>query len=152
MQIWPVHIVDPSLGAMHVSDSFRETTLILRYILQCWFIDNIRVLTVYAELRQLFHLHVGDDVYIRAPTTSEGASLLHACQDGGLRMNPAKQSFGIVGMEFLRVASDLGSSYGYFARSVASAVSGAWDSEERSSGLSALMKYTHVSWTLGLGV
>ncbi len=31
-----MHIVDPSLGAMHAGDSFRETTLILKYMLQVY--------------------------------------------------------------------------------------------------------------------
>ncbi len=42
-QIWSVYIVDPSLGPVHVGDSFRGMTLILRYILQCWFIRNLIV-------------------------------------------------------------------------------------------------------------
>ncbi len=38
-----MHLIEHHLGEMHVDDSFRKTTLILRYILQCWFIDNIMV-------------------------------------------------------------------------------------------------------------
>ncbi len=38
-----LHIVDPSLWSVHVDDSFREITFILRYILQCWFIGNLIV-------------------------------------------------------------------------------------------------------------
>ncbi len=38
-----MHLVGPSLGSVHAGDSLREITLILRYILQCWFIGNLIV-------------------------------------------------------------------------------------------------------------
>ncbi len=38
-----MHLVGPSLRSVHVSDLLRAITLILRYILHCWFIDNLIV-------------------------------------------------------------------------------------------------------------
>ncbi len=38
--------------------------------------------------------------------------------------------------------------FGYFACSVASAVSGVWDNDRPTTGIRALQYYIHVAWTL----
>lgn len=83
-------------------------------------------------------VHVGDDIYMNAPTHSDAALVLTRAQALGCRMNPAKQSVGTVGAEFLRMGIRPGGAVGYFARSVASAVSGNWVTEARQSPIDAL--------------
>lgn len=74
----------------------------------------------------LVSLHTGDDVYIRAPTLSECATLLDATRAYGCRMNPTKQSIGFKRAEFLRMGIGERASYGYLARSVAALACGNW--------------------------
>lgn len=83
-------------------------------------------------------VHVGDDIYICVPTHSDAANLLTKARELGCRMNPMKQSVGLVGAEFLRMGIRDSHAIGYFARSVASAVSGNWVSESRLSPRDAL--------------
>lgn len=75
---------------------------------------------------RLHSLHVGDDVYISAPSYADAGTVLKRTSDLGCRMNPAKQSVGTVGAEFLRLGIRKTHAVGYLARSVASAVSGNW--------------------------
>jgi hypothetical protein len=92
-------------------------------------------------------MHVGDDVYINASSVFEGGKVLEACQEYGLRMNRAKQSFGRHTREFLRVATGSRGSFGYFARSVASVVSGVWSAEKRY-GQARVREFVNAAWTL----
>ncbi len=41
-----MHLIDPSLGSVYVGDSLRVIMLILKHILQCWFMDNLIVVTL----------------------------------------------------------------------------------------------------------
>lgn len=75
---------------------------------------------------KLHSLHVGDDVYINAPTYPDAGTVLQRTAALGCRMNPAKQSVGTEGAEFLRLGIRKTHAVGYLARSVASAVSGNW--------------------------
>lgn len=83
-------------------------------------------------------IHVGDDIYLNVPSHSEAAHVLLAAKNLGCRMNPAKQSVGTVGAEFLRMGIRPKYSSGYFARSVASTVSGNWVTEAKQSPTDAL--------------
>ncbi|CCD33024.1 RNA dependent RNA polymerase [Aspergillus foetidus slow virus 1] len=78
----------------------------------------------------LLSLHTGDDVYIRANTLGDCDYILNRCRDYGCRLNPAKQSVGYYGAEFLRVAIRGERAYGYFARGVSGFVNGNWTSSD----------------------
>ncbi len=135
-------VVGTLLGTL--MSSHRMTTFINTVLNEAY------ILCSAPHIRPAFRLHVGDDVYIRAPDSISGGNLLRQCQESGLRMNPTKQSFGMVGMEFLRVVSENTGAYGYFARNVTSTVSGTCDNEVKVYGLQALQHYTRMSRTLKL--
>nr|QLC27590.1 RNA dependent RNA polymerase [Erysiphe necator associated totivirus 1] len=73
--------------------------------------------------------HVGDDVFFGVRTYAQVGEVCRKLRDSPLRMNPMKQSVGHISTEFLRNATSGRTTYGYFARSVASVVSGNWVSE-----------------------
>nr|WMC21261.1 RdRp [Rhizopus stolonifer toti-like virus 1] len=98
----------------------------------------VRVAVGRAAYEDFKSVHVGDDIYICVPTHSHAAMLLTKTRELGCRMNPMKQSVGLVGAEFLRMGIRDTHAIGYFARSVASAVSGNWVSEARLSPRDAL--------------
>ncbi|AZT88633.1 RNA-dependent RNA polymerase [Colletotrichum eremochloae totivirus 1] len=75
---------------------------------------------------RMVSLHAGDDVYIRARTLSEAATLLEDCKRFGCRMNPTKQSIGFTHAEFLRLGIGKYSAHGYLARSLSTLVAGSW--------------------------
>nr|WCS16033.1 RNA dependent RNA polymerase [Metarhizium anisopliae M5 victorivirus 1] len=79
---------------------------------------------------KLLSLHTGDDVYIRCNTLGDCADILRLTRAYGCRMNPAKQSIGFNGAEFLRMGIRGDQSYGYLARSVATFVAGNWSSAD----------------------
>nr|ALM62239.1 RNA-dependent RNA polymerase [Soybean-associated double-stranded RNA virus 1] len=71
-------------------------------------------------------LHTGDDVYVRANTLADCATILEKAKAFGCRMNPTKQSIGFYNAEFLRCASNPRYGVGYLCRAIASLVSGTW--------------------------
>jgi len=81
---------------------------------------------LYGEARGL---HVGDDVYLSCPSYAVAGRILTAMRASPCRLNPAKQSVGTVGAEFLRLGIRDDHSVGYFCRSVSSVVSGNWVTE-----------------------
>lgn len=83
-------------------------------------------------------LHVGDDVYLSPATFADAGLILEKCHSSGCRMNPSKQSVGIVGAEFLRMGIRQHHSTGYLARAIASTVSGNWVNEAQLSPEEAL--------------
>jgi len=87
---------------------------------------------------KLFALHAGDDVFIRVKDLTSCAPLLQQAEAFGCRMTPAKQSLGSRVAEFLRMAINPLSSVGYFARSVASLISGNWTNVDKLSPLNAI--------------
>lgn len=78
---------------------------------------------------QTWPLHVGDDVFMSAQHYSAAEQILARMGKTECRLNPAKQSTGSVGAEFLRTAITDRAAYGYAARSVSAVVSGNWVSE-----------------------
>jgi hypothetical protein len=94
-------------------------------------------------------MHVGDDVYILAQTYEEAYQLLRNCKNGGLAMNPMKQSVGEYTVEFLRVAYRKDHCCGYLMRSVGSAVAGNWANELKLDYDEGLRTILNHAWTLG---
>jgi hypothetical protein len=74
-------------------------------------------------------IHVGDDVYMSVPTSAELVNVIGRMSASSCRMNPAKQSVGYVGYEFLRVATGVEGAFGYLSRCVSACVSGNWVGE-----------------------
>jgi len=74
-------------------------------------------------------MHVGDDIIAACAGPNEAEELLRYTQATQCKMNPLKQSIGIVSGEFLRMSISKKHACGYYARSVASAVSGNWTSD-----------------------
>lgn len=80
-----------------------------------------------ARYDALMSIHTGDDVFIRAHTLGDCEFILRRTREYGCLMNPTKQSVGYFSAEFLRMAQRGGKVHGYFARGVASMVSGNWN-------------------------
>jgi len=76
-------------------------------------------------------LHVGDDVYLGVRTYSEVGYVERRLSSSKLRLNPLKQSVGHLSTEFLRNATRGRDTYGYFARSVSTAIAGNWVSDAK---------------------
>ena len=93
-------------------------------------------------------VHVGDDVYIGAPSFSLAAELLKEVKTTRLRLNPIKQSVGTLTAEFLRVAISDRYCNGYLSRTIASVVSGNWENERKLSPMQTLSSITSQAWTL----
>lgn len=108
----------------------------------------VRVAVGRATYESYKAVHVGDDIYICVPTHADAALLLTRTRDIGCRMNPMKQSVGTVGAEFLRMGIRSTHAVGYFARAVASAVSGNWVTESQLSPRDALRTAIATTHTL----
>lgn len=80
---------------------------------------------------QLNSYHVGDDVQVMVRGLTPALYIVGSLQKAGFRLNPAKQSIGPYGCEFLRTCHTTTHSYGYVARSIASFVSGNWSNDKR---------------------
>jgi len=93
-------------------------------------------------------MHVGDDVYVSAPSYRVAQDLLTSCSDGGLAMNPLKQSVGVYSAEFLRVCYGERCARGYVCRSIGTCVNGNWANEGRLSGEEGLKSIIGHGWTL----
>lgn len=74
-------------------------------------------------------IHIGDDVVVACSGYAEADTLLDALGRTGIKMNPTKQSTGQYCAELLRMAVTEHYTHGYYARSVASTVSGNWTSD-----------------------
>jgi hypothetical protein len=116
-----LHRVVGTLMSGHRGTTFINTVLNAAYI---------RASIGGPAFDRILSLHAGDDVYIRANTLSDCESILYSAKKFGCRMNPAKQSIGFVGAEFLRLAIGPTEAYGYFARSVSGFVSGNWVTQD----------------------
>jgi len=93
-------------------------------------------------------LHVGDDVYMAVSDADTAGDILNKCREFGCRMNPSKQSVGLVCGEFLRMAIGEHGAYGYLPRSVASCVSGSWTTEKALDPQGAVNNIIQSCWTL----
>jgi hypothetical protein len=102
----------------------------------------------FPRLDELQSMHVGDDVYISAPSYAIAQEVLACCEAAGLAMNPLKQSVGVYCAEFLRVAYGSGCARGYAARSVATCVNGNWVSDVRLNAEEGLKSIIGHAWTL----
>jgi hypothetical protein len=110
---------------------------------------NAAYLRVYIpDYDNLFSMHVGDDVFIKAPTLERAAEIVTAVGESPLRVNPSKQSVGFNTAEFLRVATNGSVSRGYLARSVSSAVSGSWTGDDPLDSMELIMTMRSAAWTL----
>jgi hypothetical protein len=125
-------LVGRALGTLmsgHRGTTFLNSVLNAAYI---------RMAVGESAYSRLESLHVGDDVYMSAPSLSAAGSLLAAVKAFGCRMNPSKQSVGSVGAEFLRLGIRKTHAVGYLARCVASCVSGSWVTHTALTPLEAL--------------
>jgi hypothetical protein len=93
-------------------------------------------------------MHVGDDIYISAPSLEVAAQLMNGVRDSPLRMNPLKQSIGFVCAEFLRTAITQDCARGYACRSISSIISGNWVTKFKLGAREALESLVGSAWTL----
>jgi hypothetical protein len=93
-------------------------------------------------------MHVGDDVYILCENYKQAYDLLKLCEEGGLAMNPMKQSIGEYTAEFLRIAYRKNHCIGYVARTIATCVAGNWINDIRLDYKEGLDTVLHHGWTL----
>jgi hypothetical protein len=126
-----------TLMSGHRGTTFVNSVLNEAYILAC-----------YEDLHDLKSMHVGDDVYVSAPSFRVAQELLSSCSRGGLAMNPLKQSVGSYCAEFLRVSYGETCARGYVCRSIATCVNGNWSSDVRLGGEEGLKSILGHSWTL----
>lgn len=71
--------------------------------------------------------HTGDDIVATFKTYYDISYALTQFKKHNLRMNPFKQSVGVLSREFLRVCVNENHSIGYFCRSLGRTVSGNWE-------------------------
>jgi len=93
-------------------------------------------------------IHVGDDVYINVETERQAASIMQDMSNSPLRANPIKQSVGVYCGEFLRTCITPSYSRGYVCRSIASLVSGNWESEHCLDPNEAMTTFLQQMWTI----
>lgn len=96
-----------------------------------------------AYIRNHF-LHVGDDVAQIARTPGDADTSVDGLTRLGCTMVPSKQSVGRAGYEFLRMAGNRDSVFGYLARAVAAAVSGNWVTTDRPQGRDGIMSFVNM--------
>jgi hypothetical protein len=101
---------------------------------------------VYTKLRCL---HSGDDVIVKGSEEDVDEAISNFVQTR-LRANPSKQGLGYRSGEFLRVSFTDKSAGGYFARSVASAVSGSWVTDVMLDQADAAKNYALMAWTMSV--
>lgn len=89
--------------------------------------------------------HVGDDVLIFCRTASEAYGILGDMRSAGFGLQASKQSVGVAGYEFLRMAGTRQSAHGYLARAVASCVSGNWTNDWKMAPAAALHSLVQMS-------
>nr|CAE9672664.1 RNA dependent RNA polymerase [Mucor hiemalis virus 2] len=89
-------------------------------------LNRAYLLYIHPELRNYACMHVGDDVYFALPSFSHAAAVLQDIRRSSIRMNPTKQSCGVITAEFLRMALGCNGAQGYAPRTIASIVSGNW--------------------------
>jgi hypothetical protein len=126
-----------TLMSGHRCTTFFNTILNEAYIRHC-----------YPDLDNLQSMHVGDDVYISAPSYEVAQDILARCAREGLAMNPLKQSVGVYCAEFLRVAYGESCARGYVTRSISSCVNGNWASEVKLNAEEGLRSVIGHAWTL----
>jgi len=100
------------------------------------------------EIEGMQSIHVGDDVYISAPTIEATERIMNRVKSSPLRMNPMKQSIGFLSAEFLRIAHTETHANGYIARAIASTISGNWVSLVRASAEEGLNSMLSNAWTI----
>jgi hypothetical protein len=108
-----------TLMSGHRATSFLNSVLNAAYIMAA---DE-------AQWASMKSIHIGDDVVVACAGFSDADRLLMALKRTGIRMNPGKQSTGDTCAELLRMAITPTYAIGYYARSVASVVSGNWTSD-----------------------
>jgi len=92
-------------------------------------------------------LHVGDDVHMTGGTDQccRVATLLETAP---IKMNRAKQSFGAIGMELLRVSTGAHTSCGYLARAVSTLVAGNWTTSAELDGVEFIRSINQGIWNM----
>jgi len=90
------------------------------------------------EYSRCWAMHVGDDVYLSAPTFDAASQVLNGMARSPCRLNPNKQSVGSVSAEFLRTCSDDRVARGYVTRAISSCISGNWVSDLKLDALGGL--------------
>jgi hypothetical protein len=111
-------------------------------------LNEAYIRVAYPRITELKSMHVGDDVYISAPSFAVAQDVLKKCESAGLAMNPIKQSVGVYAAEFLRVCYADDAARGYVCRSISSCVNGNWVSEVRLNAEEGLRSIVAHSWTL----
>ncbi|GIM62259.1 RNA dependent RNA polymerase [viral metagenome] len=154
---------DEVLGAKLVRSIFNQKVVNGNEVLDLWgtlmsghrattIINSILnlayILVANEEVESMTSVHVGDDIVIMTESADRAFKVLEDVGRAGLRMNPLKQSVGVITTELLRIAVTDDCSYGYLARSIGSAISGNWASEAKLSPREALTTMVSSSWTL----
>jgi hypothetical protein len=111
-------------------------------------LNRVYLLALAPATHNVKAIHVGDDVYMSAPSLEAAAAIMDQTQASGIRMNPLKQSVGFYTAEFLRIATGAEASYGYACRSIASIISGNWVSMLKLTPTQALETLTNSAWAL----
>jgi len=111
-------------------------------------LNEAYIRVAYPKIIDLKSLHVGDDVYISAPSYEIAQDVLSSCKEAGLAMNPLKQSVGVYAAEFLRVCYGEDCARGYVSRSISTCVNGNWSNDVRLSPEEGLKSIIGHSWTL----
>lgn len=125
------------LHSGHRFTSFMNSVLNFVY-LDCT-VDNFRSAN---------SIHVGDDVYIGTNTFKEAENIVLSVRDSTIRIQRLKQSLGTLCAEFLRTAIDPYHAIGYTARSVASLVSGNWESTKKLNPSDTIHMLLQQLWTI----
>lgn len=96
---------------------------------------------------RLYCKHCGDDVIVQG-TASDVGEAIESFFKTALRANKSKQGVGSFSGEFLRVSYNSKDAGGYFARAVASTVSGSWVSDVANDQSEMATNYANMAWTL----
>ncbi|AGI61065.1 putative RNA-dependent RNA polymerase [Ustilaginoidea virens RNA virus 1] len=111
-------------------------------------LNRAYLLVVNPSILRLPAVHVGDDVYLSPPSLHAAAELMDDVRMSGLRMNPLKQSVGLITGEFLRMAFGSGSAFGYAPRAIASMISGNWTNSNELTRREQVENLVTTSWSL----
>ncbi|GIM62252.1 RNA dependent RNA polymerase [viral metagenome] len=110
---------------------------------------NLAYLRIFCPtIRQTKSMHVGDDVFVSAPTLRVAAQIAMELKASPIRAKPEKQSMGTVSGEFLRMCSRGPVVQGYYLRSVSTCIMGQWVSDMRLDANEAVQSMVQASWTL----
>lgn len=128
-----------SLVSGHRATTFINSVLNAAYLRMCLGRE---------KWRRIKSLHTGDDIVAVFPGFEIISDLLTDMKRYNIRMNPMKQSIGMISREFLRISVSVSHSNGYFCRSLGRAISGNWEVEKVMDKMESLAAWISTSRTL----